>query len=318
MEFLSNVYTVFMQVVMLALLVTVGFCGDRFGYFTEKAARLCNDLLFYVITPCVIVNSFLKVEYTRESAGGFFSALACAAVFHIAAVLLSFFLFNRGDGDKNVIFKYATIYGNTGYMGLPLAKAVTAAVTGNGELGVFYCSAAVAVFNLFCFTHGVWLMSKDKKSGMDLKRMIVNPGMISILIGMPLFVLNVRLPGFIATPVEQLAGMNTPLAMVMFGTYLSHADFSAAFKQKNMYITAFVKLIAVPLAMISAFAACGVSGALLIVSAVVISAPSANNTVMFSAKYGRDTALASQVCGFTSILSVITMPACVAYAMLLA
>lgn len=75
MAFFSNVYTVFIQVMVLAVMVAVGFFGDRFGYFTEHAARLCNNLLFYVITPCVIVNSFLNVEYTRQSAGGFLRRL---------------------------------------------------------------------------------------------------------------------------------------------------------------------------------------------------------------------------------------------------
>lgn len=319
MVFLSNVYTVFMQVIVLAVIVCVGFFGDRFGYFTEHAARLCNNLLFYVVTPCVIVNSFLNVEYTKESAGGFFAAFACAAVFHMLAVALSFFLFNKGDRDKNIIYKFAIVYGNTGYMGLPLAKAVMDAVSGNGEIGIFYCSAAVAVFNLFCFTHGVWLMSdSDGKGSFSLKKLIVNPGMLSILIGMPLFLLNVKLPTLLWSPLEHLASMNTPLAMVMFGTYLSKADLSAAFRQKNIYVTALMKLIVVPLAMIGLFRLCGVTGSLLIVASVFVSAPSANNTVMFAAKYNRDTSLASQVCGFVSVLSVVTMPACVALAIMLA
>ena len=319
MEFLGNAYTVFVQVMILAVIMAVGFFGDRFGYFTEHAARLCNDLLFYVITPCVIVNSFLNVEYTKESAGGFFKAFACAMAFHVIVIVLSLLIFNKGDRSKNIIYKYATVYGNMGYMGLPLARAVMETVTGNGDIGVFYCSAAVVSFNLFCFTHGVWLMSNsDGKGKFDPKKLILNPGSLSVIIGLPLFLLNVDLPNVIAAPVGHLASMNTPLAMVMFGTYLSRADFSSAFRQKNMYLTAFLKLLLIPLAMIGLFRLCGITGNLLIVASVFVSAPSANNTVMFAAKYGRDTSLASQVCGFTSILSVITMPACVALGIMLA
>lgn len=319
MAFLNNVYTVFEQVIILAVMVAVGFCGDRFGYFTERAARLCNNLLFYVITPCVIVNSFLSVEYTKSSAGGFFAAFGCAVVFHALAVILSLFLFNRTNEDQSKIYKFATVYGNTGYMGLPLAGAVMQAVTGNSEIGFFYCSAAVAAFNLFCFTHGVWLMSgKDGKSKFNFSKLIINPGMLSVIIGMPLFLLSINLVPVISQPLEYLASMNTPLAMVMFGTYLSKADFAAAFRQKNIYVTALLKLAIIPLAMIGLFRLCGVTGNLLIVASVFVSAPSANNTVMFAAKYNRDTSLASQVCGFTSVISVITMPACVAAAMLIA
>lgn len=318
MAFLNNLITVLTQVLILAVIVTVGFAGDRRGFYTERAARLSNDLLFYVITPCVIVNSFLNVEFTKESAGGFFAALGCAFFFHAVAALLSFTVFNKGNADENVLYKYSVVYGNAGYMGLPLARAVTAAVAGDGNIGVFYCSAAVVVFNLFCFTHGVWLMSSEKgKKKTDLKKLIINPGTLSILIGLPLFLLRVRLPSLLSVPLTHLSNMNTPLAMLMFGTYLSKADLGAAFRQKNIYVASLIKLVLMPVLMIGLFRLCGVQGNLLIVASVFVSAPAANNTVMFAAKYGRDTSLAAQITGFSSVLSVLTMPACVALAMLL-
>lgn len=318
MAFFQNMLTIFEQVMILAVLVTVGFCGDKFGFFTEKAARLANDLLFYVVTPCVIVNSFMKIEYTNESAKSFFTALAIAFIFHTLAVLLSFTLFNKGNKEKNIIYKYASVYGNTGYMGIPLSMAVMQKVAGNAQLGSFYCSAFVACFNLFCFTHGVWLMSGKNGKGFSPKKLILNPGSISILIGVPLFLLGITLPEIVQVPVDHLANMNAPLAMVMFGTYLSKADFKTVFKQKNIYVTSVLKLVIIPLVMIGGFRLCGITGNLLIVASICVSAPVANNTVMLAAKYGRDTSLASQVSGFTSILAIVTMPACVALAMMLA
>ena len=41
---------------------------DRLGVFTEKTARASNDLLFYVVTPCVIIDSFFSTKFTPESA----------------------------------------------------------------------------------------------------------------------------------------------------------------------------------------------------------------------------------------------------------
>lgn len=315
MVFLDNMLTVFSQVAVLAMLMAVGFAGDRIGFFTERAARMCNDLLFYVITPCVIINSFTSVEFTRSAGSGFLGALICAVVFHVIAMGVSFAMFNRGDKNENIVFKYAVMYGNTGYMGIPLAQAVMRELTGSGEIGVFYCSACVAVFNIFSFTHGVWLMSG--KRGISPLKLILNPGTLPVLIGVPLFVFGIRLPEFIALPISHIGSMNTPLAMIMFGTYLSHADFRSAFRSKNIYITAVVKLVLMPICVIFLLYLCGVSGDLLVVASVFVSAPTANNTVMFAAKYGRDTGLASQVAGFTGVLSVLTMPACVALGIML-
>lgn len=317
MVFLANAINVFTQVLILAIIVVIGFLGDRRGFFTEKTARGCNDLLFYIITPALIINSFSTIEFTKENASGFLTECLCCAVFHVLAIAVSLFVFNKGERDKNVVFKYATVYANMGYMGIPLSQAVMETVTGNGEIGVFYCSAAMVVFNIFSFTHGVTLMSNSGEK-LSVKKLFLNPGVIGILIGAPIFLLGINLPEIIKIPLTHVGNMNTPLAMILFGTYLSKSDFKSMFKQGNIYITAILKLVVLPLVAIFGFYLFGVRGNLLIVASVFVSAPTATNTSMFAAKFGKDTTLASQVTGLVSILAIITMPLCVALAMLLA
>ena len=45
--FLDNFLIAAEQVAILYILVAVGFIADRTKLFTEKAARLCTDLMFY-------------------------------------------------------------------------------------------------------------------------------------------------------------------------------------------------------------------------------------------------------------------------------
>ena len=305
-DFFNYMLTAFMQVMILALLVLVGFLGDKTKLYTEKTARACNDLLFYIITPSVIVNSFLNVEFNAQNGKGFLIAVAIAAGFHGTVALLLPLLF-RKSGEDRVIFRFATMYGNVGYMGLPLAQAVA------GELGVFYCSAVVAVFNFFAFTHGVRLMNTTKEK-INLKKLLFNPGSLGILIGLPLFLLKLQLPTVVATPINYLGSLNTPLAMLMFGTYLANTDLPEMFRRKENYLVALLKLLVLPLTTICLLRGIGVQGPLLLTAAVFSAAPTANNTVMFSAKYGRDTGVASKICGFTSVLAILTMPICIALA----
>ena len=311
MLFLQNMYTVFLQVVILAVMMFTGFFADKSGIFTQKASRAANNLLFYIITPCVIINSFLNVEFSAKNVGGLALAAACATVLHLLGIVIVKFMYNKGDADKNAVYKYASMYGNMGYMGLPLSKAVLDAITGNGDIGVFYCSIACAIFNIFAFTHGVTVMSKTKEK-FDIKKLIVNPGALGVLIGLPLFLLKVPLPSVIATPISSIGAMNTPLAMIMLGTYLANANLKDAFSHKNIYIASFTKLILMPALLILGFYVCGVRGDLLITASVFVSAPSATNTAMFAAKYDRDTSVASQVSGFTTLLCTFTMPVFVA------
>lgn len=306
MIFFEYMLAAFWQVAILAIMVAIGYACDKTGLYTEKTAKACNDLLFYIITPAVIINSFLNVQFTKENGLSYLLFFGIIAAFHIVGALLTAPLF-RKSGEHRSIFQYASMFGNMGYMGLPLAKAVA------GDLGVFFCSAAVVVFNIFSFTYGIRLMDRTEGK-MQLKKLLINPGTIGIAIGLPLFLLNVELPAVLATPIASIGALNTPLAMVMFGTYLANTDLLGMFRQKENYLVAAIKLLILPLASLGILWLCGVRGLMLVTAAVCCGAPTANNTAMFAAKYGRDTGIASKVSGFVSVLSILTLPICIALA----
>ncbi len=305
-SFFGYMLTALMQVLILAILVLVGYFGDKTKLYPEKTARACNDLLFYIITPAVVINSFLNVEFNAQNAKGFLGAVIIATVYHGGVALLLPLLFKK-SGEDRPIFRFATMYGNVGYMGLPLTQAVA------GDLGVFYCSAVVAVFNIFAFTHGITVMQKTKEK-LNLKKLLINPGTLGIFIGLPLFLLKVQLPQVLATPIQYIGSLNTPMAMLMFGTYLANTDLLEMFRRKENYLVALLKLLVLPLSALGILSLLGVRGPLLLTSAIFAAAPTANNTVMFSAKYDRNTGTASKICGFTSVLSILTMPICIALA----
>lgn len=303
--FLDNMLTAAEQVIILYVIVAVGFVADKCGVFTEKVARSCTDLLFYVITPAKIIQSFLTLEYNPETAKGLFVAIGCGLLLHGVAAIISTLCFNKSGAENGCIYKFACAYGNCGYMALPLANAVL------GEEGVFYCSAVIISFQMFCFTHGIYAMNWGKQQGkakVDLKRLVLNPGVISVIIGLPLFLLSVDLPGVIRTPVDYIASLNTPFAMLIFGTYIANTKFSSMLRQWRILGVASLKLVILPLLMLGIFSLFGIRGTLLTALVMSASSPPANNTVMFAAKYDRNIGLASQTVTAVSFLSVITMP----------
>lgn len=308
--FLQNVQTAAMQVAILYVLVAVGFLCDRVGLYTEKAARLTNDLLFYIVTPAIIVQSFTAMEYTPESLRNLLFSFLGGTALHVAAILISLPFFRKGNRRTANVYKFACVYGNVGYMALPLAAAVL------GDEGVFFCSGVLIPFNVFAFTHGVYLMTSasGEKAKFNVKSLILNPGVISVIIGMPLFLLHVTLPRILAEPVSYIASLNTPLAMLMFGTYLSKTDLRKMFFRKETYLVAFLKLIVLPAVMLGGLKLLGVPAVLCTALLISASAPTANNTVMFATKYGNDTAAASQTIAVVSFLSVLTMPLFIAAA----
>lgn len=305
--FFQNMSLAAQQVAILYLIVAVGFLADRIGIFKQSTAKLSNDLLFYVITPTVIVQSFLNMEFNKATIMSFLLAFACMFTTLVVGIFIVIPFF-RKDKDNSSIFKYAVSYGNMGYMALPLCQSLL------GSEGVFYCSAGVVAFNILSFVHGIWLMKKGTKNdeGFKIKTIILNPGVLSVAVGLPLFVLGLDLPEVINGAVTHIANLNTPLAMIFLGTYIANSDLKAMFKQKQNYMVALLKLLVLPGIMLVIFKLLGLSGTILTACMISASVPSATNTVMFAAKYGKDTGVASTVVAFCSLLSVLTIPVMIA------
>lgn len=304
-EMLNAMLLAAKQVAILYILVAVGFIADKTGLFTEKTALKCTDLLFYIITPFKIVESFLTLEYSPEMTKRLFIAMGCGMLLHTIAAGIVTLCYNGAPKDKAGIYKYASAYGNCGYMSLPLVGAIV------GSEGVFYCSAVIISFQIFSFTHGIYIMNKNAdgdKVGIDFKKIILNPGVIAVIIGLPLYFMPFDMPEIVLKPVEYVASLNTPMAMIMFGTYMAHADFKSMFKNWRILCVAGIKLILIPGIMLGVYKLFGFSGALISALIISASAPPANNTVMFAAKYGKDTGLASQVVSAVSLMSIVTIP----------
>lgn len=308
--FFQNLISAATQVAVLYVIVAVGFICDKAKIFSEKTARATVNLLLYIITPCTLINSFIQIEMNEDTVKKFFISFAVATATHIIAIVLNIPFFRNKADENNAVYKFASIYGNVGFMALPLAQAVL------GAEGVFYCANGVVVYNIICFTHGVSLMSKQKEK-LNFKKLIFNPGVISVVIGLPIFLLKIKVPYVLSQPVSMLSELNTPVAMLIFGTYLANTDLKSMFTEIRIYKTAVLKLIVLPLICMGAYYLCGLSGTLLTASIITASVPSANNTFMFASKYDRDAAVASKTVALVSIISILTMPVMIAIAQLL-
>ncbi len=305
--FIQNMSMAAQQVAILYLIVAVGFIADRIGIFKQTTAKLSNDLLFYVITPVVIVQSFLNMEFNKETISSFLLAFVCMFTTLVVGIFIVIPFF-RKDKDNSSIYKYAVSYGNMGYMALPLCQSLL------GSEGVFYCSAGVVAFNILSFVHGIWLMKKgtENDEGFKIKTIVLNPGVLSVAVGLPLFISGIQLPEIINGAVTHIANLNTPLAMIFLGTYIANSDLKAMFKQKQNYLVALLKLLVLPSIMFLIFKLIGLSGIIITACMISASVPSATNTVMFAAKYGKDTGVASTVVAFCSLISVLTIPVMIA------
>lgn len=288
------------QVIILFILIAVGFVLAKVKMLNDNAVKCITDFVLMLVTPCVIVKSFIR-EFSRDILKELLISIAAAFACHIVFILLSHLFIKSDDKRAERVLKYGAVFSNCGYMSIPLQEAML------GYDGVFFCAAYIAVFNVICWTYGVLLMSGDKKY-MTPKKLILNPGIIGITIGLAVFLLSVPIPDVIYEPVSYLALLNTPLPMIIIGYHLAHSSLLNGIKNLKCILAVVLKLAVFPLVALAGLYICGIRGTVFVSLVISCSAPVAANTTMFSSKFGADTSLSVNLVSLSTVISLVTMP----------
>ncbi|MBP5320222.1 MAG: AEC family transporter [Kiritimatiellae bacterium] len=295
------------QVAILFILMGIGAACNKAGLLKEEAVKGIVNLLLLIVTPCLIISAFQR-DYNASMAAGLLQSLAYAFGFHLLAILLAHLFVHHPEKAGERVLRFAVVFSNAGFMAIPLEQAVL------GMDGVFYGAAIIAVFNLIVWSYGLILMN-GRVSDIRIRQLLVNPGIIGVLFGCALFLCSIRLPGVLTTVTRSMAGLNTPLAMIVIGYYLAEAKIGRLFTCPAAYVTIALRLIAVPLAVIAAIRVIGHTDRTVALSAVIAaSAPVAAMTTMFASRFRQDTALSVGIVAVTTLLSILTMPLIVAWA----
>lgn len=299
MEILAYAGSVVNQVVIMLLLIITGYILCRTGLVKEAGVDSMVNILFYAVTPVVIIDSFCRVEFTPAMAKSLGIMVLCAFLSHIIGLLLGWICFRKWGGDARSVLRTAVAFSNCGFMSLPLADGLL------GAEGVFLVSVYVAVYNLLIWTVGLRFFTGGK---MSVKKAVLNPGVIGLLIGLPIFFLDIPLPGALTGALTHVSNLNTPLAMVVIGSYLAAVSLRPEKGDGKMWAAIGLRLAAVPLICYGFFRLCGLSGDMLLACMIPASAPAAANVVMFAAKFGGDARLASRIVPLSTVVSILTIP----------
>lgn len=307
---LINFLTVAEQVVVLFILIGIGVICGKTGILKSSAVKCCSDLVLIVVTPCIIIQSFQR-PYDPAMLKGLGLACLIALLIHVATILLAHVLLHDPVARRERVLRVGAVLSNAGFMSLPLQEALL------GNEGVFYGAAYVAVFNLVLWSYGLVEMSGSRKN-LSPRKLILNPGVLSIAIGLVLFLGSVSLPPVLSSPMGHLAALNTPLPMLIIGFYLGQTYLRIALKDVRGYAAIGLRLLVVPLAALGVLYVCGVRSTLLVSMVIAASAPVAASTTMFATKYDCDTGLSVNLVSLSTLFSLVTMPLIIGVAQMLA
>lgn len=303
---IDNFITVGTQVLELFILIALGYLCGKTKMLNESAVKAVTDIVLYIVCPCVIVQNFIR-SYDPAMLGGLLTAAGAALVIHILSIVIAMLVFHDKIPEKKRVYRFAVIFSNCGYMSLPMQQAIL------GADGVFFGAVYIVIFNVVMWTFGVWL-SSGSKDGVSAKKILLNPCIIGMVVGVVIFLTSCPVPDIISKPIGFMAALNTPLPMMIVGYYLSKARISDAFRDGKGFICVLFRLIVIPLLAFGGMMLCGIRGKVLITCVIAASAPAAAATTMFAAKFCNDAKLSVNLVTLSTLLSVITMPLIVGFA----
>lgn len=303
---LESLIIVGTQVAIIFILIILGFFGQKIKMITEEGVNSMNNIMLNYVTPCVIINAFQR-EFETQLLKNLLISISAAVLSHALCFVLGALFIHNKDNAKQRVLRFTVIFSNCGFMALPLLNALL------GSEGVFYGASYLAVFNLFVWSFGQYLIGKGQ-GGFDIKKAVFNPGVIAVVVGLIFFFASFTLPEIIGSPVKYISDLNTPLAMLIIGYTIATLDLKEIIRLRSEIPALILRLLVSPLILLLILYVLGIRGTLLVSTIVSASTPVAAISTMFSIKYNVDKTLSAKMVAISTLFSIITMTLIVGFA----
>lgn len=299
------IYSIFTTVAIMLVYMMIGFCLCKSGKAVVSHAKSLSAILIYILGPCMIINSFLGLDYSRENIiqiGIYFIVSLLVQVIFFAALYI---VFSRKYNDsKYRILTVGAVLGNVGFLGMPVVASVFPGV----PIVLVYSSINVMSMNLIVFTIGTFMITNDKKY-ISVKNAILNPTTIAIIISLPLFIFRIHFPESIESGIGLLGKMVTPICMLILGMRLSETKLKAIFTRPFVYATCLFKLVVFPIvAFLLVHWIPWINDACKTTVVVLAMTPAGAIIQSLSELYECEQEFAANVVLLTTIISVVTIP----------
>ena len=296
------------QLITMCLIALGGFIFSKIFKVEESQQKFLSKLLLYFINPFMVVKSF-NLEFDADK------LVQLGFVFVIALIIHGVMILTGLLSSKEQVDRLAVCFTNCGVIGIPLIRGVF------GDEGVFYLMGYLVVFNITIWTYGYYIMS----GSINLKKIITNPNIIAVILGIAIFCSPWTLPEFVARPVTMIGDLNTAVSMILIGILLANfkpADgklYALKIAKVSLFRHVICALVNIGVLYIvwKLFPNMPDCRILLFVVLICSMCPAATTIPGFAVLFNRDETYASLIISFTSVLCMIFLPSFVALAELL-
>ena len=299
---MENLVLSFQVVLPLFLNIALGYFLRCIGLIEEATQKSMNRLCFRVFLPIYLFSSVYSTNLTAVFDPGLI-AFAVGGV--VAVFLIMMLLIPRIETDnaKRGVMVQAVFRSNFVLFGLP----VVTSLCGEDHIGPtsLLIGFVVPVFNVLA----VICLEYFRGGKPDVRKMLrgiaSNPLIIASVLGIVMNLLGVPLPVGVKKSVTDLGRVATPLSLVVLGAGFQFGSIRGCTRQLALCIP--LKLVAVPLVMLTLGTLLGYRGETLVPILAIFGAPIAVSSYTMAEQMDGDGTLAASLVVLTTAFSILTM-----------
>ncbi len=291
---------------VFAVIVT-GWIVGYTGYLSRALSDTLIHFAYNIAMPALLIvtiaqqpgHSLINWRFLVAFGGG--SLLCFILVLGITSIHRSRSLASR------TMYGMAASMTNTGFVALPVLQAIY------GQRAVLPAAIATVFVAVVMFPAAVILLELGQRDAHGLrpppmatiKHVVLNPMVISTLIGMLLSVLDLRMPGPVTAYLGILADALTPCALFAIGLGLSIDGMRANIGQASLLSA--VKLVIMPLIVYGLSVSLGLDPLYTIAAVVCAAVPTAKTAYILAGEYRCEEMLVASTVSMTTLASIISL-----------
>lgn len=290
-------------VLQIAIMIAIGYAAEKTKYVSNIKSAI-GKVVINITLPLLVITKLTETPLSFEK--GKLVGIVSLATFIIVFALLFIGSFVsklfKLSYDAQSIHTVLTGFGNVAFMGYAMITALF------GGENLIYAVFYGLINDFVLYTYGIFILGKGNGKGKSELRSLFNPNTISIIIGVIMAILGLKLPSLIHVSFSTVGSSTMPLSMLYIGSTLAGISLNGVFKRYSIYTVVLVKMIVMPIILIFVMRLIPVP---LIVKSVIImqaALPCQTVTPILAEKYGGDTVYAAECIFICTTLSLLTMP----------
>ena len=289
-------------------MILVGFVIGEKGWFDDKSRGLIAKLVTQVALPCymlyTITQRFTAADLLKMLPALRFPALSMVILLGIATGVARIFAVRQ---DRRGLFISMFFNSNTIFVGLPINQALF------GDASIPYVLIYYMCNTTFFWTLGTYLIQRDGEgeAQFDLKtslKKVFSPPLMGFLLGLVLVMLQIKLPAFLASDLQYLGNLTTPLSMIFIGLSVSHVGVKQLVLGKEQLLILLGRFLVAPLLMASIVYWVPLPSLKKQVFIIQSAMPVMTNAPVVARLYGADSDYAAVMVTETTLATMVVIP----------